>query len=121
MKAYPIYELTQVESLRHLIDLRAEDNPNGIAFFYTGDDGSVKTVSYSRFRDDVAACATYFMSQGYREGAHIAADGGFSAGYGRGPAALDCQPAEMPIPPHEPERIRGSNAGGRRAGVLSEA
>ena len=72
MRAYPIYELTQVESLRHLIDLRAEDNPNGTAFFYTGDDGSVKTVTYSRFRDDVAACATYFMSQGYRDGAHIA-------------------------------------------------
>ena len=72
MKAYPIYELTQVASLRHLIDLRADENPNGTAFFYTGDDGSVKTVSYSRFRDDVAACATYFMSQGYREGAHIA-------------------------------------------------
>ena len=72
MRAYPIYELTQVENLRHLIDLRADDNPNGTAFFYTGDDGDVKTVTYSRFRDDVAACATYFMSQGYREGAHIA-------------------------------------------------
>ena len=72
MKAYPMYELTQVTSLRHLIDLRAEENPNGTAFFFTGDDGSVKTVSYSRFRDDVAACATYFMSQGYRDGAHIA-------------------------------------------------
>ena len=72
MKAYPIYELTQVENLRHLIDIRVEDNPNGTAFFYTGDDGSVKTVTYSRFRDDVAACATYFMSLGYRDGAHIA-------------------------------------------------
>lgn len=72
MKAYPIYEMTQVESLRHLIDLRADSNPDGTAFFYTGDDGNVKTVTYSRFRDDVAACATYFMSKGYRDGAHIA-------------------------------------------------
>ena len=68
MRAYPIYELTQVENLRHLIDLRADDNPNGTAFFYTGDDGDVKTVTYSRFRDDVAACAYLFYVSGIQRG-----------------------------------------------------
>ena len=64
MKKYPPYNPPAVEDLRQMIVSKAESNPDGIAFMYTGDDGSVQTVTYARFRADVDAVGTYFHEQG---------------------------------------------------------
>ena len=50
MKKYPPYNPPAVEDLRQMIVSKAESNPDGIAFMYTGDDGTVQTVTYARFR-----------------------------------------------------------------------
>ena len=72
MKKYPPYNPPAVEDLRQMIVSKAESNPDGIAFMYTGDDGSVQTVTYARFRADVDAVGTYFHEQGIVEGKHVA-------------------------------------------------
>ena len=55
MKSYGPYILPQIGSLREMTDLRVKDNPDGIAFFYTGNDGSIVTKTYRQFSDDVNA------------------------------------------------------------------
>ena len=72
MKKQPPYNPPAVEDLRQMIVSKAESNPDGIAFMYTGDDGSVQTVTYARFRADVDAVGTYFHEQGIVEGKHVA-------------------------------------------------
>ena len=66
MKAYPRYELKQITDLRHLMEMRAEETPEETAFFYTDDRGDVVQVSCRRFREDVLALGTLFISEGIR-------------------------------------------------------
>ena len=72
MKPYGPYILPQIGSLREMTDLRVKDNPDGIAFFYTGNDGSIVTKTYRRFSKDVNAVGTYLYAHNFREGSHIA-------------------------------------------------
>ena len=72
MKAYPPYELPKITDLRHMMDLRVYDDPNGTAFFFTADDGSVATVTYTQFRQDVEALATFLYKEGIKDGTHVA-------------------------------------------------
>ena len=72
MMKYGPYELPQIHSLKEVTLLRAGDNPEGIAFFYTDDDGSIVTKTYTRFLEDVNAVGTYLYAHNFREGAHIA-------------------------------------------------
>ena len=72
MNKYGPYELPKISSLKELVELRNNDDPDGTAFFYTDDDGNVVKKSYSDFRDDVNAVGTYFYAHNFREGSHIA-------------------------------------------------
>lgn len=72
MNAYEPYILPQIGSLKEMMDLRVEDNPNGTAFVYTDDDNNVVSKTYSDFRNDVNAVGTYLYANNFREGTHIA-------------------------------------------------
>lgn len=72
MSEYGPYILPQITSLKQLIELRAEDNPDGIAFFYTDDDGVISEKTYKDFYDDINALGTYLYAHNFREGSHIA-------------------------------------------------
>lgn len=72
MNKYGPYELPKICTLKELVELRNNDNPDGTAFFYTDDDGNVVKKTYSEFRDDVNAVGTYFYAHNFREGSHIA-------------------------------------------------
>ncbi len=70
MEAYAPYELPQAIDLKQLMNKRADESPEGVAFFFTEDDGNVRKVSCAQFRDDVNALGTYLYAKGFRGGKH---------------------------------------------------
>ena len=70
MEKYAPYELPEAIDLKQLMNERADNTPEDVAFFFTEDDGTVRRVTCAQFRDDVNALGTYLYAKGFRGGRH---------------------------------------------------
>ena len=63
MRNYPLYKHPQITNFRELIDLRAKENPNGIAVQYIEKKEKI-SVTYENFKEDIDAFGSFLFSQG---------------------------------------------------------
>ena len=69
-RPYPLYELPRIESLRHMLEMQAHDDPDRISFrFRKGKEIAEKTAS--GFFRDVCALGTWLLHHGIQE-KHVA-------------------------------------------------
>ena len=69
-RPYPLYELPRIESLRHMLEMQAHDDPDRISFrFRKGKEIAEKTAS--GFFRDVCALGTWLIHHGIQE-KHVA-------------------------------------------------
>lgn len=63
MNNYPLYEHPELRNLRELIDWNAERHPGDTAFRYR-EGAQIVSITYTKFKEDVNALSTFFLSQG---------------------------------------------------------
>ncbi len=66
MKPYPLYTHPALKDFRQLLDWRARETPNNIAFRYKNK-SHIVSVTYAQFRTEVDALATFFHARGFRD------------------------------------------------------
>ncbi len=66
MKPYPLYPRPVLKGFRQLLDWRAGETPDSIAFQYK-DKSLLVSVTYAQFRTEVDALAAFFHTQGLRD------------------------------------------------------
>ncbi len=65
MKPYPLYPHPALKDFRQLLDWRAGETPDNIAFQYK-DKSRLVSVTYSQFRVEVDTLAAFFHAQGFQ-------------------------------------------------------
>ena len=66
MRNYPLYEHPQITNFRELVELRAKESPNGIAFQYLERKEKV-SVTYQQFKNDIVALGSFIFDQGLQD------------------------------------------------------
>jgi len=66
MKSYPLYTHPALKDFRQLLDWRAGETPDNIAFQYK-DKSHIVSVTYAQFRTEAKALAAFFYTQGFRD------------------------------------------------------
>lgn len=70
-KSYPYNNVYELKSFKELVCRSAEKYADDVAFWYRKKNDSVK-IDFKTVKSDVEALGTYLVSNGYKEGTHIA-------------------------------------------------
>jgi long-chain acyl-CoA synthetase len=70
-KPYPLYSLPAISDLKDMVNRRAENTPNDIAFSYSEKKNKTVSKTCREFADDINALGTYLFHNGFK-GKHIA-------------------------------------------------